>query len=167
MIAGAQSVPAETRSGSIEETERLGFRIAAALEQGPRVLALCGDLGSGKTAVVRGICRYFECAEQVSSPTFTVIQEYHGSADLHHCDLYRLSSEDDMLEAGIDDVLRGGGIVLLEWGERARALLPMPRYELLAAHGEDARERTFRFQLCTDADDSILLDTPDTFLHQP
>ena len=149
-------IPDEFATWSAEETESFGCRIGALLESGPNVLALSGDLGSGKTALVRGICRYFRCEEQVSSPTFTIINEYRGSKTVFHCDLYRTRHEDELFEAGVEELLRQDDIVLVEWGERAATLLPLPRFEILADHGASEQERRFRFRRCMAETESIL-----------
>ena len=102
---------------SEEETESAGERLAASLATGDVVL-LYGDLGAGKTAFVRGLARGLGAsADDVSSPTFTIVHEYSGRARLYHVDLYRLepSEVDDL---GLDDLVSADGIVAIEWAER-------------------------------------------------
>jgi tRNA threonylcarbamoyladenosine biosynthesis protein TsaE len=102
---------------SEEETSTAGERFAAALHAGDVVL-LHGDLGAGKTAFVRGVARGIgAAADDVSSPTFTIIQEYRGRLTLHHVDLYRLSPV-EVEELGLDELFEGGGVVAIEWAER-------------------------------------------------
>jgi tRNA threonylcarbamoyladenosine biosynthesis protein TsaE len=137
-------------------TRSLAREIAAGLRPG-MLVALSGELGTGKTALVRGICEYFECLEQVSSPTFTIINEYTGSAAIAHCDLYRLDSVDDLFETGIADILQGEAIVLIEWAERGFALLPYPRLEILCDYGEDENERVFTVADVAQAGASLLV----------
>jgi tRNA threonylcarbamoyladenosine biosynthesis protein TsaE len=137
-------------------TRALAREIAAGLRPG-MLVALSGELGSGKTALVRGICEYFGCLEQVSSPTFTIINEYAGSEAIAHCDLYRLVSADDLFETGISDLLQGDSIVLIEWAERALALLPYPRIEILCDYGEEEQDRTFVMAEVADLATSILV----------
>lgn len=106
-------------SNSVEETERLGAELAARLPAGS-VVAFTGDLGAGKTAFVRGIARGLGIAERVTSPTFTIVNEYEGgSRPLFHFDLYRLESSDELFEIGWEDYLARGGICAVEWSERA------------------------------------------------
>jgi len=102
---------------SEEETESAGERLAGSLAPGDVVL-LYGDLGAGKTAFVRGLARGLGAsADDVSSPTFTIIHEYAGRAMLYHVDLYRLepSEVDDL---GLEDLVSGDGIVAIEWADR-------------------------------------------------
>ncbi len=141
-----------------EETRALGRVFAGELPP-DAVVAFSGDLGSGKTAVIRGICDTFRCSEQVSSPTFTIVNEYVGSRSIRHCDLYRLDRIEDMLEIGLDALFRESGTVLIEWAERALPLLPLPRYEIAASHGDVESHRRFSVQLC-DADTASILSAP-------
>lgn len=138
-----------------EETRALGRAFAEELPA-DAVVAFSGDLGSGKTAFIRGICDTFGCSEQVSSPTFTIVNEYAGSRTVRHCDLYRLDRIEDMLEIGLDALFREGGTVLIEWAERALPLLPLPRYEIAASHGHSEDHRRFTVQLLDPAATSIL-----------
>jgi tRNA threonylcarbamoyladenosine biosynthesis protein TsaE len=106
------------RTSSEEETAAAGERLGRALSPGDLVL-LTGDLGAGKTAFVRGLARGVGAdADEVSSPTFTLIQEYAGArATLHHVDLYRLAAA-EVADLGLDDLVSGGDIVAIEWAER-------------------------------------------------
>lgn len=98
-------------------TEKLGARIARGLRTGDAVL-LSGELGAGKTVLARGILRALGIAENVPSPTFTLVQPYEtGALTLHHFDLYRIEDASEMTELGLDDAL-GQGAVLVEWPER-------------------------------------------------
>ena len=101
------------------ETAAAGERLAARIRPGDVVL-LHGDLGAGKTAFVRGLARGFGApADDVSSPTFTIIQEYRGRIPLHHVDLYRLQPA-EVGELGLDEMIESGGVVAIEWAERWR-----------------------------------------------
>ncbi|MDR0858859.1 MAG: tRNA (adenosine(37)-N6)-threonylcarbamoyltransferase complex ATPase subunit type 1 TsaE [Oscillospiraceae bacterium] len=101
------------------ETEELGRVLGTSLVPGS-VVALSGNLGAGKTAFTRGIASALGIAEGVSSPTFTVVNEYlNGSVPLFHFDLYRLSGADEVYDIGWDDYLGRGGIIVAEWSERA------------------------------------------------
>ena len=131
---------------SAEETIALGRQLAAALTP-PKLVVLRGDLGAGKTTLVKGIAEGFQAAsqEQVTSPTFTLIHEYRGAAvNLYHIDLYRVDTPRELETLGLDDLFAENSILLIEWGEK------FPRFErqrdveiALERVGED--ERRIRF----------------------
>ena len=110
-------------SHSVEETEALGRRLGAALGPGA-VVAYRGDLGAGKTAFTRGLAQGLGCAGRVTSPTFTIVNEYAGPLPLFHFDLYRLEGPEDLFDIGWEDYLDRGGVCALEWSERAAEALP-------------------------------------------
>ena len=125
-------------SRSEEETESLGEKLAAKLRGGD-VILLYGELGAGKTAFVRGLARGLgAAADEVSSPTFTLIQEYAGDRTLYHVDLYRVdTAEADDL--GLDELTSGDGVVAVEWAERWKGR-PARAVEVRIEHqGEDER----------------------------
>jgi len=103
-------------SKSEAETEAAGERFARTLPPGA-VVALYGDLGAGKTAFVRGMARGLELDVRVSSPTFTIVNEYLGPRELYHFDMYRLGSADELFDIGWEDYLRRGGVCAVEWSE--------------------------------------------------
>ena len=106
------------------ETETLGARLAEGLRPGA-VVACRGDLGVGKTAFTRGLARGLGCRERVTSPTFTIVNEYEGGRlPLFHFDLYRLERAEDLFDIGWDDYLDRGGVCAVEWSERAAEALP-------------------------------------------
>ena len=107
---------AEYISKSESETEALGERFARDLPGGS-VVALYGDLGAGKTAFVRGMAKGMDLQCRVSSPTFTIANEYLGSRDLIHFDMYRLSSADELYDIGWEDYLARGAVCVVEWSE--------------------------------------------------
>lgn len=93
--------------------------------QAPLVVGLTGDLGAGKTTLVRAICRGYGVAGEVTSPTYALVHEYEAPRSrVYHLDLYRLDRESELANIGWDDVLSSGGLVLVEWPERAGALMP-------------------------------------------
>ncbi len=113
-------------SRSEEETEARGAALARELEPG-NVVLLCGDLGAGKTVFSRGFARGLGVTEPVSSPTYTIVQEYELPTGnrLYHMDLYRIGDEHAALGFGVDEFLNEpGAISLVEWPERIRGLLP-------------------------------------------
>ncbi|MBE6914033.1 MAG: tRNA (adenosine(37)-N6)-threonylcarbamoyltransferase complex ATPase subunit type 1 TsaE [Ruminococcaceae bacterium] len=103
-------------TNSEAETEAAGARFAETLPAGA-VVALYGDLGAGKTAFVRGMARGLGIDARVSSPTFTIVNEYLGERELYHFDMYRLGSSDELFDIGWEDYLSRGGICALEWSE--------------------------------------------------
>ena len=110
-------------------TEALGRRLAHYLRPGD-VLALHGDLGAGKTCLVRGLARGLGLEEsQVASPSFSLINEYPGPVPLFHIDCYRLHLEEEIEELGLEEYMDGPGITVIEWAERVRDL-PEDRLEI-------------------------------------
>jgi tRNA threonylcarbamoyladenosine biosynthesis protein TsaE len=108
-----------------EETYLLGKLLGEALRKGD-VVALRGDLGSGKTVLTQGIARGIgvHCDDAVTSPTFTLVNEYPGrQMPLYHFDLYRLSDSADLEETGFEEYLQAGGVMVIEWAEKARDVI--------------------------------------------
>ncbi len=102
---------------SPEETEKIGEALAKSLQPGT-VLAYRGDLGAGKTAFTRGLARGLGCKETVTSPTYTIVNEYLGGRlPLFHFDMYRLASSDDLWDIGWEDYLEREGVCAVEWSE--------------------------------------------------
>lgn len=113
----------EYLSRSEAETEAVGEALAKSLLPGT-VLAFRGDLGMGKTAFTRGLARGLECTDRVTSPTFTIVNEYTGRIPLFHFDMYRLPDEEALFDIGWDDYLARGGVCAVEWSERVAGALP-------------------------------------------
>ena len=115
-------------SSSPEETEAIGASLAKRIEDGgeglPRFIALYGDLGSGKTAFVRGFTSYISPRSAVRSPTFTIVNEYRGKRRVYHFDLYRIEDSGDLESIGFDDYVRAAGYCLSEWSERVPDEIP-------------------------------------------
>ena len=123
---------------SEEKTRELGRRLAGLLPV-PSFVALYGDLGAGKTALVRGIGEALG-TEEVTSPTFTILHEYKTVPPLYHLDAYRLSDGSELLDIGFEDYLDRRGIVVLEWADQVEDVLPEDRLNLtLAGSGSEAR----------------------------
>ena len=111
-------------SHSPTETLEFGRQLAAELQPGA-VLALTGELGAGKTCLVKGIARGLGVEQEVTSPTFTLIHEYRGGRlPLYHVDLYRLDSIEQAVGIGIEEYLPGDGVTVIEWAEKIESLLP-------------------------------------------
>lgn len=111
------------RTNSAEKTMEIGRRIGAALPSGSVVL-LSGVLGAGKTTLVKGIAEGMGITEEVSSPTYTIVSEYPAKLPLHHIDLYRIEGENQIDNLGLDDILWGSGVSVIEWGEKLQGELP-------------------------------------------
>lgn len=128
-------------SGSAEETEALGARIATRLQPGDVVL-LSGDLGSGKTTLIRGACRALGVTGPVTSPTFTIGQRYEGGRmPVSHLDLYRLESIEDEDPALLDDYLGPDAVAFVEWPGAGDTQLGRPALELRLNHAGEERRR--------------------------
>ena len=127
---------------SPEETEQVGQKLAGVLKPGT-VIAFEGDLGAGKTAFTRGLAKGLGCTEQVTSPTYTIVNEYlSGKMPLFHFDMYRLRCADDLFDIGWEDYLERGGICAVEWSENvAQAMVGAIRVQIDKT-GEDTRRIT-------------------------
>lgn len=123
-------------SHSIQETEQFGEEVAKSLRGGD-VLAFTGSLGMGKTAFTRGLARGLGCRGRVTSPTFTIVNEYDGKTPLFHFDMYRLGSSDELFDIGWDDYLARGGVCAVEWSERVSDALPDDTIYVDIARGEE------------------------------
>ena len=143
----SEDVSMETSSA--EETQRLGAELATELSCGD-VVALTGDLGSGKTCIIQGICCGLSVNDYVNSPTFVLINEYEGtlggeSLKVYHLDLYRLAGRSELEDLGVEEYFYGQGICLVEWADRAEGLLPQQRRDVeLEYLGGDKRRVTVK-----------------------
>ena len=127
---------------SPEETEKIGAALGRLIPAGT-VIAYCGDLGAGKTAFTRGLARGLGCTEQVTSPTYTIVNEYlSGRAPLFHFDMYRLRSADDLWDIGWEDYLDRNGVCAVEWSENVREALEDPVIVRIEKLGIDQRRIT-------------------------
>lgn len=112
----------EFYTASAQETEQLGQRLGQQLKPGA-VIAYSGDLGAGKTAFTRGLARGLGIEDPITSPTYTIVNEYPGKIPLFHFDMYRLSSSEDLFDIGWEDYLTRGGVIAVEWSERVEDAL--------------------------------------------
>ena len=110
-------------SKSPKDTDKIAYEIASKTQPGD-VLALIGDLASGKTTFTKGFCRYFNIIENVTSPTYTIINEYSGDIPIFHIDCYRIKNTKELLNLGIEEYFDFGGIILIEWPEKILDFLP-------------------------------------------
>jgi tRNA threonylcarbamoyladenosine biosynthesis protein TsaE len=129
---------------SVEETWALARKFADTLKPGD-VVCLEGDLGAGKTTFTQSLARALGVSGRVTSPTFCVVQEHPGERFMVHMDLYRLGGEDEVIELGWEDYLSRGAIVVVEWPERAGALIPADAKHIVFTHldGEESRRLEF------------------------
>lgn len=136
--------PESYRTRAEEETIALGERLAKELPR-PSVVLLIGNLGAGKTTIAKGIAQGLGVAdaEEVSSPTFTLIHEFGDPVSLYHIDLYRLDTPAEVASLGLDEIFTRDAVVLIEWGERFPELMPENRIEITLRRVED-EEREIR-----------------------
>lgn len=118
----------------------MGRAIGRLLEPGD-VVALSGELGTGKTVLAQGIVSGVGATGYVASPTFTFIREYDGSAPIAHVDLYRIEDSEQLDDLGLDDVLAGGFIVIIEWAEKAGSWLPAEHLWIGLEYGAGENDR--------------------------
>ncbi len=134
----------ETRSP--EETFALGEKIGRESKAG-QVYTLVGDLGVGKTVFTQGLAKGLGIEEPISSPTFTIIQEYEGSGlSFYHFDVYRIGDIEEMDEIGFEDYVYGNGVCMIEWANLIEEILPENRTEIII---EKDLERGFDYRLVT------------------
>ena len=142
MTTRASESVREVITRSAEETIALGRSLASSLAP-PKIVLLRGDLGAGKTTLVKGIARAFDAAqeEDVTSPTFTLIHEYRGPrVNVYHVDLYRVDTPRQLETLGLDDLLAGNSVLLLEWGEKFQRFVDERDVEIqIELLGENAR----------------------------
>ena len=124
------------------ETEAIGAALGKLLTPGT-VIAYRGDLGAGKTAFTRGLARGLGCSETVTSPTYTIVNEYPGGRlPLFHFDMYRLHSSDDLWDIGWEDYLDRGGVCAVEWSENVDDAMEDAIYITIEKLGEETRRIT-------------------------
>lgn len=136
--------PKRHRINSPQETANLAKTFAPKLSPGD-VVAFYGDLGSGKTFMIKHICAELQAIEEPTSPSFTLINEYHTPHPftIYHFDFYRLEHETELMNLGIEDFLYGDNICLIEWADKIEKYLPSKRYDIFikfGSHKPDARE---------------------------
>jgi len=135
-------------TNSESETIRLGNNFARLLTAGD-VIAFYGELGSGKTCFIRGICQGLNVKENITSPTFTLINEYNNSFPVYHFDFYRIFSADEVYGLGYEEYFYSCGICLVEWADRIADFLPADRIEVhLNNIFEEGKENIRDIQIC-------------------
>ena len=133
-------------TNSPEETEELGRRLGETAEPG-MVIAFTGDLGAGKTAFTRGLARGLGIRDRVTSPTFTIVNEYEGGRlPLFHFDMYRLGSADELFDIGWEDYLARGGVCAVEWSENVEDALEEDTIRVDIRRGDTDQQRRISIQ---------------------
>lgn len=133
-------------SHSYEDTLKIGEGLAKSLK-GTEVIALFGGLGMGKTALTTGIARGLGSSDSVSSPTFALVNEYHGKYNVYHFDMYRISSWDDLYSIGFFDYL-DTGVLVIEWSENIENALPPEYIRVTMEKGNGENERIITVEEC-------------------
>lgn len=153
-------------SASHDDTVRLGRLLAGILEPGT-VIALVGDLGAGKTTLVKGIASGLLGIDEreVTSPTFTIVQEYSGPVPLYHIDAYRLDGAHDLEAVGFDDCIDGSGATVIEWADRIREALPEGTI-VVTIEQPDEKHRSFRLQAATAQQADMIAHIAGQFKHR-
>ena len=133
-----KEIPHETLNIASESgTRELGLRIAEAIEPGD-IVALTGDLGTGKTALTKYIAEGLGIKEEINSPTFNIVKEYRsGRLPLFHFDVYRLDGGDEFFDAGAEDYLNGKGVCVIEWADIVADVLPADALVVNIRYGEE------------------------------
>lgn len=134
----------EIISKSCAQTEQIGEKLAQTLV-GKEVIALFGELGAGKTAFTRGLCRGLDVKNNVCSPTFAILNEYDGKFKVFHFDMYRVRTIDDLYSTGYFEYL-DNGILIIEWSENIENILPENAVKITIKYGKAENERIFSFE---------------------
>ena len=132
-------------TNSAEETIELGEKIGSLLPKGD-IIALQGTLAAGKTTITKGIARALGVQDEITSPTFCLISEYEGTMPLYHMDVYRLEGGDDFINLGVEDLIYGNGVSLIEWSEKIMSELPKKTIILRLEAKEGTTERTITLE---------------------
>jgi tRNA threonylcarbamoyladenosine biosynthesis protein TsaE len=142
MTTGHTAMRRTIATNSVEGTEALGERLGARLFPGA-VVTLEGDLGAGKTALIRGVCRGAGCRVRASSPTYALMHLYEGPVPVCHFDLYRVARTDEWVAMEVEEQMDGHHIVLIEWPEPVAGLLPADRLGITITPGAHEEQRIF------------------------
>lgn len=111
------------KTSSVEQTVEVGIKLGKLLQKGD-IVCLSGNLGTGKTAFTNGIAKSLGIDGYITSPTFTIVNEYRGDVPLYHFDAYRLADSEEMFEIGFEEYIEGNGVVVIEWPQRISDILP-------------------------------------------
>ena len=122
-------------SYSYDETQEIAKKLTDRFKAGDFV-AMYGDLGAGKTAFIQGVAKALGVKNYVTSPTFTIVNEYNGTIPLYHFDVYRITDVDEMYEIGYDDYISAGGLCIVEWAELIEDIFPESYYKITILKNE-------------------------------
>lgn len=131
------------RTASAVETAAVGDALARVVAAGDLIL-LCGDLGAGKTSLVKGFGRGLGISDAITSPTFTLVREYEGNLRLYHLDVYRFERIEEVADLGLAEMLDDGSVTVIEWGDTISTALPQDFLEVHVHLGDDDEERLIR-----------------------
>lgn len=127
-----------------EESKKFGFELGRNAAAG-QVIALAGDLGTGKTTLTKAIARGLGITETVNSPTFTIVKEYYsGRIPLYHFDVYRIGDPDELFNIGADEYFDGSGLCVVEWADMVQEELPEDSLYIYIEYGEKEGERIYK-----------------------
>lgn len=130
---------------SAEETIELGKKIGSLLQKGD-IIAMQGTLAAGKTTITKGIAQSLDVKDEITSPTFCLISEYEGKMPLYHMDVYRLEGGEDFINLGVEDLMYGNGVSLIEWSEKVMDELPKKTIILKIEPIEGTTERNITLE---------------------
>lgn len=123
-----------------EDTEKFGEKLGKILKSGD-IISLTGDLGAGKTTLTKSIGKGLEVEDYITSPTFSLINEYKGRVDVYHFDVYRLDDIESLYDLGFEDYFYSDGVTIVEWGNKIKELLPPDVINIHIDKGEGLEER--------------------------
>ena len=132
----------EIRINGLKETEDFGIKLGKLLEPGD-IVCLNGELGAGKTTMTKSIGIGLGVEEYITSPTFTLINQYRGRMPVYHFDVYRLENVEELYDLGFDEYFFGNGVCIIEWAEKIERMLPEDRLVIDIKNGKNIDERTF------------------------
>ncbi|QQY80102.1 tRNA threonylcarbamoyladenosine biosynthesis protein TsaE [Keratinibaculum paraultunense] len=124
----------------LKETEEFGEKLGSILKPGD-IISLTGDLGAGKTTLTKSIGKGLGVEDYITSPTFTLINEYKGRINLYHFDVYRLEGSMDLYDLGFEEYIYSDGISIIEWGDKIEEVLPKERINIRIEKGAELDER--------------------------
>lgn len=133
------------KTKSPEETEKIGYNIGKALK-GSEIICMIGDLGAGKTTMTKSLAAGLDIEDYITSPTFTIVNEYAGRLKLYHFDVYRIGDVEEMYDLGYEEYFYSDGVCIIEWSNLIEEILPKERLiiEINRGQDEDIREITIK-----------------------